>query len=154
MPNLDDIHYKFFPKSKTAPMGKKLIYFAWGIEILVALVGLTTTNSAIDVGSLDTLFLLLLLFSIFISRKISNSINSNFGFGDIVFLIGLSLWFDTFTLSIVVFLAAASMVLIFLLFKMRFSWTLKTGLPFGPALAFFAVSFGFNESPYMELGIV
>ena len=28
MPNLDDIHYKFFPKSKTAPMGKKLIYFA------------------------------------------------------------------------------------------------------------------------------
>ena len=41
MPNLDDIHYKFFPKSKTAPMGKKLIYFAWGIEILVALVGLT-----------------------------------------------------------------------------------------------------------------
>ena len=41
MPDLDSIHYKFFPKSKTAPMGKKLIYFAWGIEILVALVGLS-----------------------------------------------------------------------------------------------------------------
>ena len=41
MPNLDSIHYKFFPKSKTAPMGKRLIYFAWGIEILVALVGLS-----------------------------------------------------------------------------------------------------------------
>ena len=41
MPNLDNIHYKFFPKSKTAPMGKKLIYFAWAIEILVASVGFT-----------------------------------------------------------------------------------------------------------------
>ena len=41
MPNLDNVFNKFFPKSKTAPMGKKLIYFAWGIEILVALVGLT-----------------------------------------------------------------------------------------------------------------
>ncbi len=41
MPDLDSIHYKFFPKSKTAPMGKRLIYFAWGIEILVALVGLS-----------------------------------------------------------------------------------------------------------------
>ncbi len=41
MPNLDNVFNKFFPKSKTAPMGKKLIYFAWGIEILVAIVGLT-----------------------------------------------------------------------------------------------------------------
>lgn len=36
MPNLENIHYKFFPKSKTAPWGKKLLYFAWVIEILVA----------------------------------------------------------------------------------------------------------------------
>ena len=36
MPNLDEIHYKFFPKSKTAPWGKKLIIMAWIIEILVA----------------------------------------------------------------------------------------------------------------------
>ena len=36
MPNLDNIHYKFFPKSKTAPWGKKLIIMAWIIEILVA----------------------------------------------------------------------------------------------------------------------
>ena len=41
MPNLDGVFNKFFPKAKTAPMGKKLIYFAWGIEILVALVGLS-----------------------------------------------------------------------------------------------------------------
>jgi len=36
MPNLENIHYKFFPKSKTAPWGKKLIIMAWIIEILVA----------------------------------------------------------------------------------------------------------------------
>ena len=36
MPDLDSIHYKFFPKSKTAPWGKKLIVMAWIIEILVA----------------------------------------------------------------------------------------------------------------------
>ena len=36
MPNLDNIHYKFFPTSKTAPWGKKLIIMAWIIEILVA----------------------------------------------------------------------------------------------------------------------
>jgi hypothetical protein len=38
MPNLDSIHYKFFPKSRTAPWGKKLIIMAWIIEILVATV--------------------------------------------------------------------------------------------------------------------
>ncbi len=36
MVNLDDIHFKFFPKAKTAPWGKKLIIMAWVIEILVA----------------------------------------------------------------------------------------------------------------------
>ena len=41
MPNLDKIHYKFFPKSQTASTGSKLIYFAWIIEIAVALVGLS-----------------------------------------------------------------------------------------------------------------
>ena len=41
MPNLDNIHYKFFPKAKTAPYGKTLIKFAWVIEIIVATVGLT-----------------------------------------------------------------------------------------------------------------
>ena len=38
MPNLDSIHYKFFPKSRTAPWGKKLLIMAWIIEILVATV--------------------------------------------------------------------------------------------------------------------
>lgn len=41
MPNLDKIHYKFFPRSQTASTGSKLIYFAWIIEIAVALVGLS-----------------------------------------------------------------------------------------------------------------
>ena len=27
MPNLDNIHFKFFPKSKTASMGKKINLF-------------------------------------------------------------------------------------------------------------------------------
>ncbi len=41
MPNLDKIHYKFFPKSQTASTGTKLIYFAWAIEVSVAIVGLS-----------------------------------------------------------------------------------------------------------------
>ena len=36
MVNLDKIHFKFFPKAKTAPWGRKLIIMAWVIEILVA----------------------------------------------------------------------------------------------------------------------
>ena len=36
MVNLDNIHFKFFPKAKTAPWGKKLIMMAWAIEIMVA----------------------------------------------------------------------------------------------------------------------
>ena len=40
MHNLERIHSRFFPKSRTAPWGKKLIYLAWAIEILVACVSL------------------------------------------------------------------------------------------------------------------
>lgn len=40
MPNLDNIHFKFFPKSRTSPMGRKLYYGAWFIEIVVAAVSL------------------------------------------------------------------------------------------------------------------
>ena len=36
MVNLDNIHFRFFPKAKTAPWGKKLIIMAWAIEIMVA----------------------------------------------------------------------------------------------------------------------
>lgn len=39
MPNLDKIHFKFFPQSQTASTGSKLIIFAWIIEITVACVG-------------------------------------------------------------------------------------------------------------------
>jgi hypothetical protein len=41
MPNLDKIHYKFFPKSQTASTGTKLITFAWIIEIISCVVGLS-----------------------------------------------------------------------------------------------------------------
>ena len=41
MPDLSNIHYKFFPKAKTANTGKRLYQFAWAIEILVALVALS-----------------------------------------------------------------------------------------------------------------
>jgi len=40
MPNLDNIFNKFFPQSQTAAKGKFLLKMAWGIEILVALIGL------------------------------------------------------------------------------------------------------------------
>jgi len=59
MPNLDNIHYKFFPKSKTAPFGKTLIKFAWGVEILVAIVGLSIAwmfyTGGISTGPVDDL---------------------------------------------------------------------------------------------------
>jgi hypothetical protein len=59
MPNLDNIHYKFFPKSKTAPFGKTLIKFAWGVEILVAIVGLSIAwmfyTGGISTGPIDDL---------------------------------------------------------------------------------------------------
>ena len=40
MPNLDNIFNKFFPQSQTTAKGKFLLKMAWGIEILVALIGL------------------------------------------------------------------------------------------------------------------
>ena len=59
MPNLDNIHYRFFPKSKTAPYGKTLIKFAWGVEILVAIVGLSIAwmfyTGGISTGPIDDL---------------------------------------------------------------------------------------------------
>mgnify|MGYP005995601379 CR=1 FL=1 len=51
MINLDNIFNKFFPKSKTAPMGKKLIVFAWIIEIIVACVGLSIAVLFFTAGS-------------------------------------------------------------------------------------------------------
>jgi len=53
MINLDNIFNKFFPKSKTAPMGKKLIAFAWTIEIIVACVGLSIAVLFFTAGSGD-----------------------------------------------------------------------------------------------------
>ena len=51
MVNLNNIFNKFYPKSQTSPMGKKLIYLAWAIEITVALVGFTIAASFIVLGN-------------------------------------------------------------------------------------------------------
>ena len=51
MVNLNNIFNKFYPKSQTSPMGKKLIYLAWAIEITVALVGFTIAASFIILGN-------------------------------------------------------------------------------------------------------
>ena len=41
MPNLEGIHNSFFQKARVGSIGKKLIYLAWGIEILIAAISLT-----------------------------------------------------------------------------------------------------------------
>ena len=40
MPNLENIHDSFFHKARIGSWGRKLIYFAWAIEIIVACVSL------------------------------------------------------------------------------------------------------------------
>ena len=40
MPNLENIHNSFFQKARVGSWGKKLIYLAWAIEIIVACVSL------------------------------------------------------------------------------------------------------------------
>ena len=40
MPNLDNIFNKFFPQSQTTKKGIFLLRMAWGVEILVAFIGL------------------------------------------------------------------------------------------------------------------
>ena len=40
MPNLDNIFNKFFPQSQTTKKGVFLLRMAWGVEILVAIIGL------------------------------------------------------------------------------------------------------------------
>jgi hypothetical protein len=51
MVNLNNIFNKFYPKSQTSPMGKKLIIMAWIIEITVALVGFSIAASFIILGN-------------------------------------------------------------------------------------------------------
>ena len=57
MVNLNNIFNKFFPKSQTSPIGKKLIYMAWAIEITVALVGFTIAASFVAIGREETMAL-------------------------------------------------------------------------------------------------
>ena len=88
---------------------------------------------------LDTLILTFILIFILFSRKFSTSFNKGFGFGDIVFILALSFWLNTLALAMTVFLAAVTMLIIFIIFKKQFNWTPKTRLPFGPALSFFGI---------------
>jgi hypothetical protein len=55
MVNLNNIFNKFFPKSQTSPIGQKLIYMAWAIEITVALVGFTIAASFVAIGREETI---------------------------------------------------------------------------------------------------
>ena len=50
MVNLNNIFNKFYPKSQTAPTGKKLIIMAWVIEVTVALVGFSISIGFIFLG--------------------------------------------------------------------------------------------------------
>jgi prepilin signal peptidase PulO-like enzyme (type II secretory pathway) len=103
---------------------------------------------------LDTLLLTFILVFILFSRKVSTSFNKGFGFGDIVFILALSFWLDTLALATTVFLAAVTMLIIFMIFKEQFSWTQKTILPFGPALSFFGIIVEFLWVSYPELRTV
>ena len=88
---------------------------------------------------MNKLFLILILVFILFSRKVSISFNRGFGFGDIVFILALSFWLNILALAMTVFLAAVTMLIIFMIFKKQFNWTRKTILPFGPALSFFGI---------------
>ena len=103
---------------------------------------------------LDTLLLAFILVLILFSRKVSASFNKGFGFGDIVFILALSFWLNTLALAMTVFLAAVTMLIIFMIFKKQFGWTQKKILPFGPALSFFGIIVEFFWASYPELRTV
>ena len=112
------------------------------ITLPFTLAGIVKGNLANE-DFLDTLFLILILVFILFSRQISANIARGFGFGDIVFILALSFWLNTFALALTVFFATTTMGIIFVIFRKQFCWTRRTSLPFGPALSFFAIIFEF-----------
>ncbi len=124
----------------TIDLSSKLLPYCLTLPLTLA--GIIKGN-LVNEDYLDTLFLILILIFILLSRKNSASTTRGFGFGDIVFILALSFWLDTLALALTVFFAAATMMIIFTIFRKQFCWTLKTRLPFGPALSFFAIIFEF-----------
>ena len=112
------------------------------LTLPLTLAGIIKGN-LVSADYLDTLFLMFILVFILFSRKVSKIINRDFGFGDIVFILALSFWLNTFALALTVFFATTTMGIIFVIFRKQFCWTRRTSLPFGPALSFFAIIFEF-----------
>ena len=131
----------------TIDLSLKLLPYCLTLPLILA--GIVKGN-LVNEDHLDTLFLILILVFILFSRKISSNINRGFGFGDIVFILALSFWIQTLALALTVFFAAATMVIIFIIFRKQFCWTPRTRLPFGPALSFFAIIFEFFWISYLD----
>ena len=110
----------------------------YSLTLPLALVGMVRENGA-GQDYVDTIFLVLILVFILVSRKLSTSINRKFGLGDIAFLLALSFWLNTISLAITVFFSTTTMVIIFVIFKKQLCWTQKTKLPFAPVLSFFSI---------------
>ena len=134
----------------TLDLSLKLLPYCFTLPLTLA--GIVKGN-LVNSDILDTLFLTFVLVFLF-TCKMSGFINRKIGFGDILFLLALSFWLDTFALAMTVLFAAATMVIIFIIFQRQFSWTQKTRLPFGPALSFFAIIVEFCWAYYPDLGIV
>ena len=134
----------------TLDLSLKLLPYCFTVPL--ALAGIAKGN-LINSDFVDTFFLIFILIMFFTS-KMSASINQKLGFGDILFLLALSFWLNTIALAMTVFFAAATMVIIFAIFKKQFSWTQKSRIPFGPALSFFAIMVEFCWASHTDLGIV
>jgi len=135
----------------TLDLSLRLLPYSLTLPLILA--GILRGN-VISSDYLDTLFLIFILIFIFVSRKISTSVNKGIGFGDIVFILALSFWFSTLALAMTVFFAALTMVVVFTIYKKQFCWTQKTRLPFGPALSFFAIIVEFSWALHPEFRIV
>ena len=110
------------------------------LTVTLAVIGFSKSISFSQTDFFDTVFLSVILISVCVSHRISAAIKGKFGLGDVFFIFGLSFWLETFLLSITVFLSAATMFMMLIIFKQKLSLTQKTRLPFGPALSFFAIT--------------
>ena len=134
----------------TLDLSLKLLPYCFTLPLTLA--GIAKGNP-LNADFLDTLFLIFIVL-FFFTGKMSASNNQKYGLGDVLFLLALSFWMNTFALAMTVFFAASTMIIIFAIFKRQFSWTKKSRIPFGPALSFFAIIVEFCWASYTDLGIV
>ena len=121
MPNLDNIHDKFFPKAKTVTTGKTLIKFAWAIEIIVA-------STALAIA-------LLMLFAQGQSGRVLSSVQNVFGDFEV----------DNLVLSIA-FLVVAIMELTKIPLATAYYYSVRIGYKIIFLLALIAVNFSTFET--------